>query len=82
MEETNGGPTENEGEMRTCMIEATVVSGFEEVAAEEIRQKLGVEPRPLYDDYETFKGRRFYGSVGHPPHLSSVSSLFFPDPRF
>jgi len=80
MEETNGGPAENEGEIRTCMIEATVVSGFEEVAAEEIRQKLGVEPRPLYDDYETFKGHLFFrlseSAVPSLSRLQTVDNLF------
>ena len=42
-----------------CMIEATVVSGFEEVAAKEVEDKLGVKAQPLYDDFETFKGTQF-----------------------
>ena len=48
----------------TCTIEATVVSGFETVAASEIEEKLGVKPKPLYDDYDTFKGKMMM-ELGH-----------------
>jgi hypothetical protein len=41
---------------KSCLIEATVVTGFEEVAADEIRTKLSVQPHPLYDEYEVYKG--------------------------
>ena len=49
----------NAVEDELCMIEATVVSGFEEVAAKEVEDKLGVKAQPLYDDFETFKGTQF-----------------------
>ena len=59
-----GGPdalpkesSEDEEEDLWCTIEATVVSGFEIVAALEIETKLGVIPIPLYHDYDTFKGK-------------------------
>ena len=51
-------PKEEDGEEDIwCTIEATVVSGFETVAAQEIETKLGVIPIPLYRDYDTFKGK-------------------------
>merc|ERR1719383_1670038 len=60
----------------TYMIEATVVSGFEEVAAAEIREKLGVEARPLYHDYETFKGHLFFRlSESAIPSLSRLQTV-------
>lgn len=45
---------------KSCLIEATVVTGFEEVAADEIRTKLSVQPHPLYDEYEVYKGHIFF----------------------
>ena len=59
----------------TCTIEATVVSGFETVAAAEIEEKLGVKPRPLYDDYETFKGTKVF-FLFFSPLFGCVPSAF------
>ena len=59
----------------TCTIEATVVSGFETVAASEIEEKLGVKPKPLYDDYDTFKGKMM--ELGHFQNFNLLFHLHF-----
>lgn len=64
----------------TCTIEATVVSGFETVAASEIEEKLGVKPKPLYDDYDTFKGHLYFSlresAVPQLAQLQTVDNLY------